>query len=257
VLAQTLILVAFIAIVASSVVTAAGTSFLAEAATRAKLVVAPSVATALAAYENEVVAPVIAREYSAGDGASAPSPLAALNGGVAWQSARYVLAPDNGTTLAAVATITPTSVAVPACDPAGGAVNAGPDVQQNGQCSPFVQESRLSLTIVTTAGPPTGPSTVAPLAHDVTYATLRLSAQPPYVMVAGLRDDADRHDGHEGDLDGYGNAIGSFGPSDPADSTIHVVFRCTPTAGGDCSQSQPPPADLPTSLPWTNGNGNS
>jgi hypothetical protein len=119
-----------------------------------------------------------------------------------------------------------------------------------------VQESRLSLTIVADAGPPAGASAVTPLAHGRDTITLRLVAQPPYVMVAGASDDPAPGDPHEGDGGGYGNAIGAFGPSPPPDdTTIHVIYACTP-AQGDCRASLPPPADDPTSLPWTNGNAN-
>jgi hypothetical protein len=73
-------------------------------------------------------------------------------------------------------------------------------------------------------------------------------------LVAGIADDAPPGAVHEGDDGGYGNALGAFGPpAAPDDTTIHVVFTCTP-AQGDCSASQPAPADRPTSLPWTNGN---
>jgi hypothetical protein len=254
-LGQTLVLVAFVAIFAASIVSATGAGFLVATAARAHVLVAPAVQTALAQYESTVVVPPIANEYDAGNGDVQPASIAALNGEAAWQSAQYVMTAEPGSSLAAVTTVTPTATSAPACAPLGGAVNTGPDTQVNGQCSGFVQESRLSLTLETSVGPPTGATSVQPLAHDVTYATLRLFAQPPYVMLAGLRDDADPGAGHEGDLGGFGFGVTLFGPTDPADTTLHVIYACQP-ALGDCSQSRPAPADQPTSLPWTNGNGN-
>lgn len=84
---------------------------------------------------------------------------------------------------------------------------------------------------------------------------MRLFAVPPYATIAGAKDGALAGDPHEGDVDGYGNAAGAFLPPSPlpGDTTIHVVYACTPAAG-DCSASLPPPADAPASLPWTNGN---
>jgi len=74
-------------------------------------------------------------------------------------------------------------------------------------------------------------------------------------MVAGAKDAVLPGDPHEGDVDGFGNAFGAFAPAQPppGDTTIHVVYACTP-ALGDCATSMPRPADAPTSLPWTNGN---
>jgi hypothetical protein len=253
-LAQTLVLVAMIAIVATSVVAGIAGYARAETATAAKALVQPSIDAAIARYETTVLAPAIAASLQPGDGSA--SPATALNGGVAWGAQQYVLAPNAPSPLAAVVSVTPTATVVPACAPAGGSTDGGPDLEYEGQCSGFVQESRLSLTVSADVGPSSGTTSVAAIAHGRDTITLRLFAQPPYVMVAGVADDATPGDPHEGDLGGYGNALGAFGPSpSPDDTSIHVIFACTP-AQGDCSGSHPAPQDRPTSLPWTNGNAN-
>jgi hypothetical protein len=254
-LAQTLFLIAMIAIIASSAVAGIAGYARAESATTAQALLAPAMETALARYESAILAPAIAAAARPGDGSAPPSANATLNGATAWAAQQYVLAPNASSPLAVAVTIAPTSSSVPACEPDGGSTNAGSDVEREGQCSPFVQESRLSLTLTADAGPSSG-AMVAAIAHVRETITLRLFAQPPYVMVAGVSDDAAPGAAHEGDVGGYGNALGAFGPPPaPDDTTIHVLFACTPAAG-DCSASRPPPADAPTSLPWTNGNSN-
>jgi hypothetical protein len=256
VLAQTLFLIAMIALVATSAVAGIAGYARAETATGAAMLIAPAIDTAIARYEATVVAPTIAAQFDAGDGSVEPRAVPALNGAPVWTTQTYVLAPSAPSPLAAVITIVPTAPALPACEPSGAAVNTGPDVERDGQCSAFVQESRLSLTISADAGPLAGAAAVTPLAHGRATVTLRLFAQPPYAMVAGIRVDPAPGDPHEGDGAGYGNAVGAFGPvPGPDDTTIHVIFACTP-ALGDCSASHPPPLDAPTSLPWTNGNVN-
>jgi hypothetical protein len=256
VLAQTLFLIAMIAIVATSTVAGIAGYARAESATAAQALLAPALGSALAQYESNVIAPAIAAASQPGDGTAPPAANAALNGAQAWTAHTYVLAPNAPSTLAVVVTVTPSTTSVPACLPTGGATDAGSDVERNGQCSAFVQESRLSLTLTADAGPPSGATTVTAIASARDTVTLRLFAQPPYVMVGGASDDPAPGDPHEGDVGGYGNALGAFGPApSPDDTTIHVLFACTP-AQGDCSASQPPPADAPTSLPWTDGNAN-
>jgi hypothetical protein len=256
VLAQTLFLVAMIAIVATSAVAGIAGYARAEVATAAKALVQPAIDAALARYETTVVAPAIAAAYQPGDGSAPPAAASPLNGGFAWNAQQYVLAPDAPSPLAAVVSVTPTATSVPACVPSGASINAGPDTEREGQCSAFVQETRLSVTIDAEVGPVSGATTVAPIAHGVATVTLRLFAEPPYVMVAGIADDPAPGDPHEADAGGYGNALGAFGPAPPPDdTTIHVIFACT-QAVGDCSASNPVPHDLPTTLPWTNGNAN-
>ena len=254
-LAQTLFLMAMIAIVATSAIAGIAGYARAEAATAAQALLSPALDTALARYESTVLAPAIAAASQAGDGSALPAVDAVLNGAQTWSAQQYVLAPNAPSPLAVVVTIAPTSAGAPACFPSGVATT-GSDLERNGQCSPFVQESRLSLTLTADAGPTSGASTVAALAHGRASATLRIFAQPPYVMLAGLTDDAAPGEAHEGDVGGYGNGLGAFGPAvAPDDTMIHVIFACTP-AQGDCSASQPPPQDRPTSLPWSNGNAN-
>ena len=252
-LAQTLFLVAMIGIIAFSSVAGIAGYARAETASAAKALVQPSIDEALARYESSVIAPAIANA-AVGDGSASPAAIPALNGGLRWNAQQYVLTSGGTPMLAASISVTPTVVAVPACRPAGTYAAGGPDVQIDGQCSNFTQESRLSIAIVADVGPPSGTTSVSPLAHGVQTVTLRLFAQPPYVMTAGVTDDPAPGDPHEGDEGGFGNALGAFGPEPgPDDTTIHVIFACTP-ALGDCNASHPPPQDDPTSLPWTNGN---
>ena len=226
----------------------------AETATSARSLIAPAIATAVARYEATVVAPAISTAFQSGDGSASPLVDAALNGAQAWSTQRYVLGPNAPSPLVAVVTIVPTSTSVPACFSESGPANAGADVEVNGQCSAFVQESRLSLVVTADAGPPSGANAVTPIAHGRDTMTLRLFGQAPYVTIAGVKADAAPSDAHEGDSGGYGNATGAFGPvAGAGDTTIHVIYACT-SAQGDCSASNPQPADQPTSLPWTNGN---
>jgi hypothetical protein len=254
-LAQTLVLLAAIAVFGATAVAGVAGAARARTAELATAAIAPGVETALGAYVHQIGVTIAAQAAApAGVAAAAPPVLDALNGRTAFASARYVEA-VTGSPLTIAVTVTPTATSVPACDPSTPGSNAGPDIEIDGQCSPFVGESRLSLAIEADAGIADRDAIVTPLAHRRTLVTLRLFAQPPFAMVAGAKDAVLPGDAHEGDVDGYGNALGSFLPADglPGDTTIHVVYRCTP-ALGDCSASFPRPADAPTSLPWTNGN---
>jgi hypothetical protein len=253
-LAQTLVVLAMIAIIATSAVAGIAGYARAETATAAQALVQPAIDAALARYESTVLAPAIAASYAPGDGTTPPTAAAALNGAIPWSAQQYVLAANAPSPLAAVVVVTPTSTAAPVCDAQSVPTASTPDFEIEGQCSPFVQESRLSVTITADVGPSSGASSVAPIAHGRDTITLRLFAHAPYVMLAGASDDPAPGDPHEGDAGGYAGALGAFGPSpSPDDTTIHVIFACTP-AFGDCSASHPQPADDPTTLPWANGN---
>ncbi len=134
------------------------------------------------------------------------------------------------------------------------AQSSGPDVAVALQCSPFVQESRLSLTLTTIVGPADAGGTVTPLASARTIVTLRLFAQAPYAALAGMKTAAAPADYHEGDTGGFGNAIADFATPPPDDTTIHVTYACR-DGSGSCAVSQPPPQDAPAATPWTDGNG--
>lgn len=254
-LAQTLVLLAAIAIFGATAVAGVAGAARARTAELANAAIVPAVETALGAYAHTIGGTIAAQAAMApGLATAAPPSLDALNGRTTFASARYVEA-VTGSPLTIAVTVTPTATSVPACDPSGPGSNAGPDTAFDAQCSPFVGESRLSLAIEADAGIAGPEGTVTPLAHRRTLVTLRLFAQPPYAMVAGAKDAVLPGDPHEGDVDGYGNAIGPFLPAEPlpGDTTIHVVYRCVP-ALGDCAASLPRPADAPTSVPWTNGN---
>jgi hypothetical protein len=254
-LAQTLVLLVAIAVFGATAVAGIAGSARARTAELAQAAIVPGVETALGVYVHQVGAAIAAQVAAAPGGSAAPpAPLDALNGRTAFAAAQVVEAVADSPLTIAV-TVTPTATNVPACAPSAPGLDAGPDTEVDGQCSPFVGESRLSLAIEADAGIADRNGIVTPLAHRRTLVTLRLFAQPPYAMVAGAKDGVLPGDPHEGDVDGYGNALGAFAPpqAPPGDTTIHVVYACTP-ALGDCTTSLPRPADAPTSLPWTNGN---
>jgi hypothetical protein len=253
-LAQTLVLLAALAAFATTAVAGIAGAARARTVAAAKSLVAPATETALATYLRAVAA-AIAAQAPPPDAAASPPSLDALNGRATFAPAHYVERADASTLTIAV-DVTPTAPTLPACAPASGDVNTGPDVAVNAQCSPFVQESRLALDVVTEIGITDGTGALTPLAHGRTTVTLRLFAQPPYAMVSGAKDEPLPGEPHEADTAGYGNALTTFLPTAPldGDTTIHVVYACAP-ALGDCATSQPRPADDPTQLPWTNGNG--
>jgi hypothetical protein len=251
-LAQTLFVVAMLSIFAASAVAGIAGVARAQSAAVAKALIVPGVETALARYQRYVAA-TIGAQIVAQPGAltAAPAVVPALNGGGAWSERQYLEAPASpAMPLRISVDVQPTSQTVPSCGGSGG----GPDAGVAVQCSPFVQESRLSLTLTSDVGPIDASGAVSPLAHGRYTVTLRLFAQPPYAVVSGLNDAADPAGYHEGDTGGYGNALAAFGSPGPDDTTIHVVYACV-AGTGSCATSNPAPQDAPTTLPWTNGNG--
>jgi hypothetical protein len=245
-------LVAMLAIFAASAVAGIAGFARAQTAAAAKALIVPGVETALAQYERYVAATIGAQIAApAGALAAAPSIVPALNGGANWSELHYLEAPaSTGTPLRIAIDVQPTAQTVPSCAGNG----SGPDAAVEVQCSPFVQESRLSLTFTSDVGPVDASGTVSPLAHGRYTVTLRLFAQPPYAAVSGVNDAADPAGYHEGDTGGYGNALAAFGSPAPDDTTIHVVYACV-AGTGSCATSNPAPQDAPATLPWTNGNG--
>jgi hypothetical protein len=230
-LAQTIVLVALCAIFAASAVAQIAGFARGQTADAAKALMQPAIETALGRYQRALGTTIAA-------------------GSTQWAGQRYLLVLP-GTPLAAAVDVTPTAQTSPVCGAPG---NAGPDRAVNDQCSPLVQESRLSLAVTTDVGPPDGAGNVTPLAHGRYAVTLRLFAQPPYSMVSGVKDAADPSGAHEGDTGGWSGALPAFASPAPDDTTIHVVYRCTDGLGS-CALSNPPPPDLPQTLPWTDGNG--
>lgn len=250
-LAQTLFVVAMLAILAASAVAGIAGTARAHSAALARSLIVPGVETALGNYQRYVAATIGAQaSLPAGDVTTAPALVPALNAGTVWSEQQYLEAPSSATPLRIAVDVLPTAQTVPVC--AGN--DAGPDAAAELQCSPFVQESRLSLTLTSDVGPVDASGIVSPLAHGRYTVTLRLFAQPPYAIVSGVNDAAAPSAYHEGDTGGYGNALAAFGSPTPDDTTIHVVYACV-AGTGSCATSNPAPADAPTTLPWTNGNG--
>jgi hypothetical protein len=251
VLAQTIVLIAAFAILAASVVAGVAGAARAESVEAAKALVVPAVETALGAYQRYLAATIAAQLPVPPPGAaSAPPPdVPALEMFGAWSEQRS-LAAAPGSPLRIAVDVLPTALGVPSCV-AGG---SGPDVARQLQCSPFVQESRLSLAVTTDVGPADAAGTVSAIARNRYTVTVRLFAQPPYAVVSGVKDAAEPDDVHEGDTGGWDGALPAFASPGPDDTTIHVLYRCNPGTGS-CAVSNPPPADDPTAVPWTDGNG--
>jgi hypothetical protein len=250
-LAQTLFTMALLTLFAASAVTGVAGVARAQSANAAKALIVPGIETAVGRYQRDIAATIAAQlAPSSGAAQAPPDRIPALNGAFAWSEKAYREAAGGDSPLQVAIDIRPTAQMVPACANA----SAGPDIARALQCSPFVQESRLSLTVTSDAGPADANGAVSALAHNRTIVTLRLFAQPPYSAVAGIKDAADPDGFHEGDGAGYGNALGTFAAPAADDTTIHVVYECV-NGTGSCATSNPPPADAPTNVPWTNGNG--
>lgn len=250
-LAQTLFLCALLAIFAASAVASVAGGARSAGASAARALIAPGIEAALAAYQRYVAETVAAEAGTPPATYTAePARLPALNAQTAWSEQRYLEAPDGGSPLRVAVDVVPTATSAPSCGGGG----SGPDVAHEAQCSPFAQESRLSLALTAAAGPVDANGAVSALAQSRYTVTLRLFAQPPYAAVSGALDAQDPNGPHEADGAGWGDALGPFGTPLPGDTTIHVVYGCTPGTGS-CAFSAPPPADAPTSLPWTDGNG--
>ena len=252
VLAQTVFLMAALALFASTAVAGIAAYARTQSAAVAKSHLAPGVEAALAIYEHDVRARIASELSVASQSAysSAPVVVPALNGGDAWAEESGILPADGVSAIRVAYDIVPTTAAAPACVPQPGATNGGVDIAENAQCSGFIQESRLSLAIATSAGPLGADGAVTPLAANRFTVTLRLFAQPPYTMIAGVKDSADPATLHEGDSGGW---AGANNAATAGDTTIHVTYRCSGDAA--CATSVPPSLDVTRSLPWSNGNG--
>ncbi len=250
-LAQTVVLIALFAILAASAIAGVAGVARTQSIGAARALIVPGVESALSRYQR-TIATTIAAQTGAADAVArqAPATIPALAGATAWAVQHTLEAPAPAGPFRVAVDVTPTAQSVPQCNGAP----AGPDTAVALQCSPFVQESRLSLTVTSAAGPLDASGTVSPLAHGRTIVTLRLFAQPPYSAISGALDAADPAGYHEGDTGGFGNALPAFGSPAPDDTTIHVVYSCS-DGTGSCATSDPPPQDAPTAVPWTNGNG--
>lgn len=249
-LAQTLVLIAMLTICAVSAVAGVAGAARAQSAAEAKALLAPGVETALARYLRYVAATIGAQVAEPAAALTAPpAAIPALSAATAWSEAQYL--ETAGTSPLRIAVdVQPTAQTVPLCSVAG----SGPDAAVEQQCSPFVQESRLSLSVTSDAGPVDESGAVSPLAHGRYTVTLRLFAQPPYAIVTGVTDAAQPGGYHEGDGAGWDGALAPFALPAPDDTTIHVLYACV-AGSGSCAASNPAPQDAPTTLPWTNGNG--
>jgi hypothetical protein len=168
-------------------------------------------------------------------------------------------------------TVTPTTVAAPACPPAADSPS-GPDAIAWLQCGGFVRESRMSLRVTVRVLDAAGGET---LARREQFVTLRLFGEPPYSAVVGRKDasagdptggDALAAPAHEGDLGG-GTVSGASPAPEPSatpagqrpwpagGTLIHVRYECHDGAGR-CANAAPPDPDggLRSGTRWANGN---
>jgi hypothetical protein len=207
VLAQTLVLLALIATFALTAVGGIAGSARARTTARAKALIAPAIAGAVATYASEVAA-VVAAASRPGDGSASPAPVAPLADGGVFTARQYVeQAPDSPLSIAVE--VTPTAAPPAPC------ANEAP-------CSAFVQEARLSLDVVAAVGI-AGSGAVSPLARGRTTVTLRLLAQPPYAVPIGVKD---------------GVLAGEPPAGEAGAEPIRIVPHCVPAAG-DCAFSRP------------------
>jgi hypothetical protein len=216
---------------------------------------------AVAEYQNALQASIASAAPERGSYATAigalPNPL------------ERTLPADAGTDSAAPRftlsySVTPTTLAAPACAAGTGGPPPGPDTIAWLQCNAAVQESRMSLHITVRVLDAAGVQTIAQRGDDV---TLRLFAEPPYSALVGRRDAAgDPAAGgspvapaHEGDLGG--DTVSGVSPAPlarpwPAGGTlIHVRYECRDGAGS-CAGAAPPDPDgaLQAGSGWANGN---
>jgi len=160
-----------------------------------------------------------------------------------------------------------TTLAAPSCSAPQADPAEDSDTVVAAQCSPWVAESRLSASItiaVWQSDPATNPS-AALLAQETETIAFRLVADAPYAMLAGVKtgdardptdDSVSDTSPHEGDAGGYSTAAAPLA-TPPGDTTIHVSYRCEPSASNEACPYTPlanSPGDEPSPLPWHNGN---
>jgi hypothetical protein len=187
--------------------------------------------------------------------ATLPDPLQATTAGDAGSS---------GPAFTIAYSVTPTTLAPPACPQPAQRAPGGADAIAWLQCSGMVQESRMSLHIVVQVFTASGET----LAQRDQFVSLRLFAEPPYSAVVGRADGAaDAPAGpnalvdppHEGDVGGAtvsGVTLAAQASSPPAGGTsIHVQYECHDGAG-HCANAAPPDPDalLEAGTSWTDGN---
>jgi hypothetical protein len=229
--------------------------------------ITPAFHHAVAGYQAQIAAAITAQ--------LAAAPPRGLAGAVTSVAVPAALA--DPATLAAPARITETigpftvtediantTLAAPSCADPGA---SGPDTAIAAQCSPWVAESRLSAAVTASvwgADPAADPGTPL-LAQETETFVLRLVADAPYAMLAGMKagDARDPTDDsvanpslHEGDVDGYSTAVAPAA-TPPGDTTIHLTYACGPSTSGQACPYVPlanSPGDAPAALPWHNGN---
>jgi hypothetical protein len=243
-------------------------------------VVDAAVDDAAASYEQQIAAAIASAATNAtpppGSVATAPpGAIAALTNSVVLPSPQ----PFDGVSgrYGIHAFVQTTTSSAPQCAGARGTGEAS-DVAVDMQCSPWVQESRLSAQIVVQISPAGAAPGAAVLLQRVENVTFRLFAAAPYVAIAGRQDAAaiasNAHDPsvvdvgsgapHEYDTAGRGGAPLAADASSrvvndgPGDTVVHVIYNCTNPSGGACPQMPAPPdlSGVQPSSPWKNGNAN-
>lgn len=228
---------------------------------------------AVADYQNrlqaviaQAVAPLAPAEPFAGaapDLGNYAGPIATLPDPVQGTVASDAGANGASPALTVAYTVTPTTLAPPACPPAAQRPPGGADAIAWLQCSGMVQESRMSLHVVVQVLAASGEL----IAQRDQFVSLRLFAEPPYSAVVGRADgSADAPAGpnalvdppHEGDVGGATvSGAQTVPPSSPpaGGTSIHVQYECHDGAG-HCANAAPPDPDsqLRPGITWTDGN---
>jgi hypothetical protein len=256
VLGTTLWLTIVLALLAATLLDAAGGFARASVHAAADHAVEAAMHDALAAYQNAVAAAVAS--------ASAPDAAAGYPAALAAIAAPFSGAVNGGAfgdAPAVAYAVTPTTVVAPACgDDAGDP--AAPDVVAWLQCADGIAESRMSLHVVARVTDSSG----AVVAQRDQYVTLRVFAQPPYTAVVGRKDgdavalatDGGAAPPHEGDTGGdtvSGAEAAAASPWPAGGTLIHVRYECHDGAGS-CANAAPPDPDaaLRAGVRWRNGN---
>jgi hypothetical protein len=267
VLAQTLVLCTILMLATTVLVEGVGTFARAQLQNVSQAVIRASLDRAIANAQAQV-ASVESATYGANADASQYAALA-IDADLASELKPPAPTITATGSFAVATTIAFTTLALPQCANPG----AAPDVAVALQCSPYIQESRVSGTASIAvyplaAGAPLPQSTdgLTPLAARTQTFTLRVFAYPPYAALTGVRDgdaadptsdDPNITAAHEADTGGYAPNLGPLvqpPPANDGDTTIHVVYQCQSAQYACTGTSVPYDQDATQNTTWQNGN---
>ncbi len=245
--AQMLVVFVTISLIAGSIV-AEQAVFARAALQRATLAASDSaIHAAVAALQSQLAAAIAACGAQAADGSSACAPLDRPD-----QNIQLHQVPVDRTPFVVHTTFAPNFSTTPCSAGAPSPQSATPasptDDARNIQCSAFVHETRYAAAITTEVR---APDDIAVLQKRIAHVTLRLTRQPPYAYLTGLKEDG----GDNPDFAIEGDVAGASSQAE-----ILVQYRCS---GAQCAHA---PGDPTTSVgidgqrrghfDWVNGNAN-